>query len=546
MNDFEMDTNSGSDRKYLIMLAGVLLLSMLFRFYNLDIVPKWDFDEGYNMRYSYDLLNGEILWFSIKYTFIPHPPLFFMAYALVIKFFGVGISTIRILVALCGVATTIFVYMAGKEMFGQKVGVLAAFIYAVTPEVVFWNRIGYANNLFIMLSAMALYFTYRYSKTLNEKHLYLGCLSAGLSVITEYTGLFNVAAMAIFLYIYRRGKTLKIVLLSLTPMILVFAFMLYHSPEYFIFDLKYQTQRFLSPIKIVLFLFAMLLALKMRKRVADFYKPITETMSQDMLIYTSLVSLGILITTSERDFWYATTYIMLMGLFGICLKPSFLIEGEKERRLVLLFFLLNLASILLLNRADHMTMVIYPHAILGIAAMLSNIYEKSVEELPWILRRFRLKPSRRVIYIATFHSIFIALCFSTYMFLSGNISTESPDRDYAVAEYINQRTGEGDLILTYSWMFPLIKNARVSLLTQSLAYEGHPIAYYSGDFPKERFAFNTSYTRAKFIVASNGTTEWLLNQTGLNETVRYIDSWDKTYVEGFLVYSNPSYNNSMG
>ena len=68
---------SNENKKYMIAFIVIILLSIFLRFINLETVPTWDFDEGYNMRYSYDLLNGEILWFAIKYTFIPHPPLFF-------------------------------------------------------------------------------------------------------------------------------------------------------------------------------------------------------------------------------------------------------------------------------------------------------------------------------------------------------------------------------------------------------------------------------------------------------------------------------------
>lgn len=535
-----MDSDN-TNKKYIVALSLITLLSILFRFYNLGVIPGWDFDEGYNMRYSFDLLNGEILWFSIKYTFLPHPPLFFLAYALVIKYLGVGVYTIRLLTAFYGVATTLLLYFVGKEVFNPKVGLIASFIYAVTPEVVFWNRLGYANNQLILISTLAFYFIYRYSKTLDGRYLYLGCFSAGLSVITEYTGILNVAAIAVFLYIYHRENTFKAVVISLIPLALLFVFMLYHSPEYFLFDVNYQFNRFLSPLKISLGLFSLFFIFKLRRVISDFYRPIADSLNQDVLIYAVVISLTVF-QVSESSFWDATTFLFATGVAGLCFVPSFLIEKEKERRLLLLFLLFNAMSMLILNRADHMTMVIYPFVSIAIASMLHTVYEKSVLEIPWILRRFKIKLPKKILFIASFYALFISLCFSTYIFVLGNnISSEHLGNDFAVAEYVNQRTSQEDLVLTYSWMFPLIHNARVSLLTQSMAYEEIPIAYYSGNFPKDRFAFNTSYTRAKFLIASNGTMEWILNETGSKEVVSYLESWDKTNVSGFLVYRNPKY-----
>jgi len=532
--------DGGGGRGHLMLLSVVVLLSILLRFYNLEAVPAWDFDEGYNMRYAFDLLNGQVLWFAIKYAFIPHPPLFFLAYAAVIKFLGVGVYTLRLLTASYGVVTTVVLYLTGREMFNRNIGLAASFIYAVTPEVVFWNRVGHANNQLMLLSALTLYFIYRYSKTLDGRMLHLGCLAAGLSVVTEYTGLFNVAAMAVFLYLYHRRQVLKAVAFSLLPLAMLFVFMLHYSPDYFLFDLSYQLNRFFSVGKIALAIVFALVAYRSRELAKAFYKPIAESIDQDTLVYLMVVSL-VVFQTSESSFWRATSFLFVMSFFGLCLMPSFQLSKEKERRILVLFLVFNILSLLAFDRADHMTMVVYPFASVAVAAMFYGIYRKSVAQLPWILRRFRLKLSSRTLFVLAFYPVFVSLCFSSYMFLLGNFSMENVAEDLAVAEYVNQRAGAGDLILTYSWMFPMIREARVSLLTQSIAYEGDSIAYYSGDFPPERFAFNTSYRRAKFLVASNGTLEWVLNETGLNDTVAYLECWEETPVAGFLVYSNPEY-----
>lgn len=530
--------DSTNSRKYFACLLAIIVLSIFFRFYNLELVPKWDFDEGYNMRYAYDMVEGKLLWFSIKYTFIPHPPLFFMAYALVVKFLGVGVYTLRLLVAFYGVLTTIVLYYAGRELFNPKVGLTASFIYAVAPEVVFWNRIGFANNQLIFLSALSLLFVYRYSKTLNEGYLLLGSFMAGLSAITEYTGFVDIAVIVFYLYLYHRKSIPKALIASFTPAVALFVFMLYHSPEYFLFDVKYQLNRFFSPAKILLGVLFVLVLIKLRKRISNFYKPIAEELNDTVFIYVFLVSLIVFIT-SEQGFWRAETYLIAMCVFGFCLIPPFLIKECRERRLLVLFLSFNIIYLLAIDRADHMPMVLHPFISLAVAAFFCNTYENTVSNPPWLFRKFKISLPKKLLFAMVFCSLLVAVFFTAYLFVLGKASVEQVDRDIAVAEYVNQHANAGDVVLTYSWMFPMITKAKVSLLTQSLAYENIPIAYYSGEFPKERFEFNTSYRRARFLVASNGTFEWILNQTNRSDAAYFFQNWSKTEVAGLFIYERP-------
>ncbi|MDD5111990.1 MAG: glycosyltransferase family 39 protein [Candidatus Altiarchaeota archaeon] len=528
-------------KKHMLALIAIVLLSIVFRFYKLGTVPVWDFDEGYNMRYAYDLLQGQILWFAIKYTFIPHPPLFFMAYAPIIHYFGAGVYNLRALTAFYGVLTTIVIYITGRRMFNPPIGLIGAFIYAATPEVVFWNRIGFANNQFILLSALSLYFIHTYSKTGKEIHLIAGSLSIGLSVITEYTGLFNLAAAAVYLHRYHPGKAARMAAVSLLPTAILFAFMLCHSPGYFLFDAAYQLHRFFSPLKITAGLIALIAAYKLKDIANSFYSPIARSINEDIMIFVVVISLTSFYAT-EDAFWHATTFLFTMSFFGLCVRPLFLMDEGRERALLMLFLAGSVLSMLALDRADHMTMVIYPHASIALASLLYSTYGKTKTEGSFIIRKLKLKPSNNALLAACFYPLAVSACLTTYLFIIGGIPGQQVEQVRQITDYINGQTNDGDLVLTYSWMFPLITNARVGLITQSIAYDGIPIAYYSGDFPKDRFSFNTSYARAKFIVGANGTSEWITNQTGERRIADYIEGYNKTYVAGFLVYRNTAYN----
>ena len=71
-----------------------------------------------------------------------------------------------------------------------------------------------------------------------------------------------------------------------------------------------------------------------------------------------------------------------------------------------------------------------------------------------------------------------------------------------VSDYLNEHTNGGDVVLTYSWMTQLLTAAQGGIVIQALAYDGYNAAYYPGNYPKERWAFNTSLSNAKYIVLS--------------------------------------------
>jgi hypothetical protein len=407
--------------------------------------------------------------------------------------------------------------------------------------VVFWNRIGFANNQLILLSALSLYFIYRYAKDGGMTQLYLGCLFTGLSIVTEYTGLLNVAAIAVYLSRHRPGRTLQAVALSLLPVSFLFAFMLYYTPGYFLFDVAYQLHRFFSPIKLAAGIIAILAAYKLKDRAKAFYRPIAAAMGEDTFIYVAVISL-MSFNAVEYAFWHATTFLFTICFFGMCMAPAFLIEGEKQRHLIVLFLAAGILSMLAFDRTDHMTMVVYPFVSLGLAGLLYATYAKTLAEAPKTLRMLRVNLNKKMVFAACFYPLAVSACLSTYLFAMGGIDSEPMEQIREIAAYINSHTSEGDVVLTYSWMFPLITKARVGLITEAIAYEGIPIAYYSGDFPKDRFDFNTSFAHARLIIGANGTSEWIVNQTGARDIAGYIDEWNKTYVAGFLIYRNPAYD----
>ncbi|MFZ5932576.1 MAG: ArnT family glycosyltransferase, partial [Patescibacteria group bacterium] len=78
-----------------------------------------------------------------------------------------------------GIATTILVYLAGKFLFSETVGLVASFLYATLPLIVYYDR-KFWNPTLTSFTALALFFTLAKTKD-SPKWWFLVALLYGLA-----------------------------------------------------------------------------------------------------------------------------------------------------------------------------------------------------------------------------------------------------------------------------------------------------------------------------------------------------------------------------
>ncbi len=521
-----------------LALALIVALSVFFRYYSLGDTPHWDWDEGVNMNIAEYLADGKIQVFALKYAFFPHPPLFFLLESKVLQFFGDNIVSARAFTAAYGVLITFLLYFVGKELFDAKTGLLASLLYAVFPAAVYWGRLVFANNQLIFFSTLALYAIVKYTSKNNKFWLYVCCISAGLGFLTQETGFATILAVSALLLEHDRNIIPHAAAIMLAPFAFFVAFMLAYTPEYFMFDVFYQLGRF--NMNVYFGLAAVLLVLLLyRKRhvLGDFYKPIAGTLNEIQPLMYVLMSLGsLLVEQSDKTFGKSISYFMPLCLSGLFFSPFFLIDNGKSRRILQAFFLPYFAILLILNRGDHMTMLVYPYLMLLMAAFAIKAYDRTVS---W-LNRFQQKITATTIALALiFHPIGVAAYIDFRMVVPKEVvGSQYIAYENELADYVNNNTSPDDVVIGYSYLSPLLK-AKLCILTQSVAYEGRDVAYYSGSYSKERFAFNCSYKNAKYVIASNGTINVLSNDTAFDNLLAGIEKWPAEDIGYYRLYKNP-------
>jgi 4-amino-4-deoxy-L-arabinose transferase-like glycosyltransferase len=181
----------------LIVLAGAGL-----RLYQIGVAPAGFYrDEAYYALDAVGVLRGEMaVWFPANNG---REGLFIYLLAASVGLFGQTVFAVRVVAALVGIATLVAIYAAGRAMFSQRIGVLAAGVMAVTFWHVALSRVAYrAITLPLLLCiTMALLFAALRQDALKPR-LRMSALSgvaAGLALYTYTSAQFVLPLLALFL-----------------------------------------------------------------------------------------------------------------------------------------------------------------------------------------------------------------------------------------------------------------------------------------------------------------------------------------------------------
>ena len=135
-------------------LGGAMMLGAFFRLYRIGEIPL-------EMGCDLPLIQGnirQILMGEFPIFFTSHPgreALFFYLAAPFCALFGLNHVTIKVVSALVGVGCLPLIYLVGREMFGRRVGLWAAFLLSISHWHIILSRTGFRlNTLPLVFMAM--------------------------------------------------------------------------------------------------------------------------------------------------------------------------------------------------------------------------------------------------------------------------------------------------------------------------------------------------------------------------------------------------------
>lgn len=184
-----------------IAIVGIVTSAAVFSFWALgraDIITDEsshatraiglvDFDFGIEQPTPWQWIDRLPPWW-MHLSFHDHPPLVFLLQHYSIKLFGENPTAIRIPSALAGIASVIFLYLIGKQLYGPTVGALSALLFAATVSHVWISRIGLLES--VMLAFMlASFWTFLHGLEKPAWWLPLSGAFLGFAVLAKYNAL---------------------------------------------------------------------------------------------------------------------------------------------------------------------------------------------------------------------------------------------------------------------------------------------------------------------------------------------------------------------
>jgi hypothetical protein len=108
------------------------------------------------------------------------------------------------------------------------------------------------------------------------------------------------------------------------------------------------------------------------------------------------------------------------------------------------------------------------------------------------------------------------------------------------ADYVNQRTQHADVVVASPGVAWLI-DAHVADFQMSIAFNGEATPHLPADLPRDRFAFDPDYHRARFVVVDNLWRNWgIPNVNGVEAILTDVEEWPLVFKAGEIeVYRNP-------
>jgi mannosyltransferase len=171
-----------------IALLVILVVAAFLRFYRLDAQSLWA-DEGNSVS-----LSGRSLPFiTAGAAHDIHPPLYYYVLHFWMRVFGNSEFAVRALSALLGTMLVYLIYLLGRHLADHWLGLVAAFLSAISPFQVYYSQETRMYILLAALSALSVYSFIRFLETevaeTRNQYLWIGIYitATALSLYTHYS-----------------------------------------------------------------------------------------------------------------------------------------------------------------------------------------------------------------------------------------------------------------------------------------------------------------------------------------------------------------------
>lgn len=187
--------------KTIIFVTIILLFAAFLRLYHISQYMTFLGDEGRDVLVAKGILEGKFTLLGPRASagdFFTGPIYYYMMapFLLLFHYNPVGPA---VMIALLSVATVYLIYVFGKEWFGEKAGLYAAALYAVSPLVIAYSRSSWNPNPMPLFSLIILYLLNKAVKNYSWKKFILTGFLFGIAFQLHYIEMFLGIIIALFI-----------------------------------------------------------------------------------------------------------------------------------------------------------------------------------------------------------------------------------------------------------------------------------------------------------------------------------------------------------
>lgn len=479
------------------ILASVAVLALALRAVDLAETPGWDYDEGCNLNYALNLASGRMQYFDYRHHFVPHPPAYFLVAAASMAVLPGDIPSLRLLSAALSIAGLLLVYGMARREYGALPGLLAALGFAVYPELVFWNRMGFANNLLSVLALGSMYCAQGYFRGGRLRWLAASALLAGLCPVTEYAGVGFVAALLAVVRWHEPGRLRYAIAVSLAPLAVFAGAMLAFDSGGFILDLGnyFGVYPLALPLMALAGLAWAILSNPVHRLIQ--YPDYAAGRPTAAVLLLPAAAAFFALEPLRAETVYGGGYSSPMMVFGVF--SLFLLGRGLFRDVVAVNLGVCAAVLIALNRWDHMSIPL--HHMLAVASApaahhaalyLRPLYESGRRLAPAALAAVFLLPYAG------------SLWLDLGAFFSGGLCGTDRAQVVDVCDAVNRLALDGGLVVAPTFFAPCM-GADITVWENVLPYNGVRLVYWNRDYGRGEYARNLSADNIGYAVMDRGT-----------------------------------------
>jgi 4-amino-4-deoxy-L-arabinose transferase-like glycosyltransferase len=194
-----------------IVILFIFIVGILF--YNITLNSPIVFgDEGYYAYHAKMLSKNYILpKFEYLGTRILHRPFSKLPFFILLDTFAWfvdGEFGIKLLIPLFSILSAFMVYIFMKKFYNENAGLMAAFIFLLTPALITYSVLNYVDSLLGLLFVFGMYFGYKGLNNGKKRDLILAGIFGAFTILTKVTGLLLLALFLIY-FIFSKKKNWK-------------------------------------------------------------------------------------------------------------------------------------------------------------------------------------------------------------------------------------------------------------------------------------------------------------------------------------------------